>query len=71
MVHQPMLELLAYLRANGLKTAGPGARFALLVHHDDAKRELAYDRTDKLQKLDQAWNEAVARGWTVVSMQDN
>ena len=28
--------------------AGPGARFALFVHHDDAEREFAYDRTDKL-----------------------
>ena len=26
-------------------TAGPGARFALFVHHDDAAREFAYDRT--------------------------
>ena len=51
--------------------AGDGARFALLVHHDDARREFAYDRADKLQKLDQAWNEAVARGWTVVSMKND
>jgi phosphoserine phosphatase len=51
--------------------AGDGARFALLVHHDDAKREFAYDRADKLQKLDKAWNEATARGWTVVSMKND
>jgi hypothetical protein len=49
-------------------TAEAGARFALVVHHDDAKREYAYDRADKLAKLDRAWDEAVARGWTVVSM---
>jgi hypothetical protein len=29
--------------------AGSGARFALFVHHDDAAREYAYDRADKLQ----------------------
>jgi len=48
--------------------AGEGARFALLVHHDDARREFAYDRADKSQPLDKAWNEATQRGWTVVSM---
>jgi phosphoglycolate phosphatase-like HAD superfamily hydrolase len=48
--------------------AGDGSRFALFVHHDDAEREYAYDRTDKLQQFNQGWDEAVARGWTVVSM---
>ena len=49
-------------------TAGAGARFALFVHHDDAAREFAYDRVDKLQKFNVGWDEAVAKGWTVVSM---
>jgi phosphoglycolate phosphatase-like HAD superfamily hydrolase len=49
--------------------AGAGARFALFVHHDDAVREFAYDRDDKLQKFSLGWDEAIARGWTVVSMQ--
>ena len=49
--------------------AGPGARFALFVHHDDASREFAYDCADKLQKFNVGWDEAIARGWTVVSMQ--
>jgi haloacid dehalogenase-like hydrolase len=52
-------------------TAGTGARFALFVHHDDAEREFAYDRADKLQQFDKGWDEAVARGWTVVSMKDD
>jgi phosphoserine phosphatase len=52
-------------------TAGPGARFALIVHHDDAKREWAYDRTSHIGKLDQAWNEAKKCGWTIVSMKDD
>ena len=52
-------------------TAGPGARFALFVHHDDAAREFAYDRTDKLQQFDKAWDEAVAKRWTVVSMKSD
>ena len=49
----------------------PGARFALFVHHDDAAREFAYDRTDKLQQFNKGWDEAVAKGWTVVSMKDD
>jgi phosphoglycolate phosphatase-like HAD superfamily hydrolase len=51
--------------------AGGGARFALFVHHDDAEREYAYDRTDKLQQFDKGWDEAIAKGWTVVSMKDD
>ena len=49
-------------------TAGPGARFALFVHHDDAGREFAYDRDDKLQTFSEGWDEAIAKRWTVVSM---
>ena len=51
--------------------AGTGARLALFVHHDDAAREFAYDRTDKLQQFNKGWDEAVAKGWTVVSMKDD
>jgi hypothetical protein len=51
--------------------AGSGARFCLLVHHDDADREWAYDRKSHIGSLDKAWDEAVARGWTVVSMKDD
>jgi phosphoglycolate phosphatase-like HAD superfamily hydrolase len=51
--------------------AGTGARFALFVHHDDAAREFAYDRDGKLQQFNKGWDEAVARGWTVVSMKDD
>lgn len=52
-------------------TGGPGARFALIVHHDDAKREWAYDRKSSIGQLDKAWDEATTRGWTVVSMKDD
>jgi phosphoglycolate phosphatase-like HAD superfamily hydrolase len=51
--------------------AGSGARFALFVHHDDASREFAYDRADKLQQFNRGWDEAVAKGWTVVSMKND
>ena len=51
--------------------AGNGARLALFVHHDDSERELAYDRTDKLQQFNKGWDEAMAKGWTVVSMKND
>jgi phosphoserine phosphatase len=48
--------------------AGPGLRFALLVHHTDAQREWAYDRSSAVGRLDRALTEANACGWTVVDM---
>ena len=48
--------------------AGPGPSLMMLVHHDDAEREYAYDRQSKIGTLDKAWDEALARGWTVISM---
>ena len=51
--------------------AGSGTRFCLYVHHDDADREYAYDRGDGLAKLDKGFDEAAAKGWTVVSMKDD
>lgn len=52
-------------------TAGIGARFALLVHHTDAKREYAYDRASSIGHLDKALDEAQAKGWTVVDMKND
>jgi hypothetical protein len=59
------LEMLQWTAASG------GSRYCLYVHHDDAEREYAYDRKDALAKFDQGWDEAVAKGWTVVSMKDD
>jgi phosphoglycolate phosphatase-like HAD superfamily hydrolase len=49
-------------------TAGDGPRLALIVHHTDADREFAYDRTSHIGKLDKALDAATQRGWTVVNM---
>jgi phosphoserine phosphatase len=49
-------------------TAGPGLRFGLIIHHDDAEREFAYDRASAAGKLDRGLLEAPKRGWTLVSM---
>jgi phosphoglycolate phosphatase-like HAD superfamily hydrolase len=51
--------------------AGAGPRFCLYVHHTDADREWAYDRTSRVGRLDKGLDEARARGWTVVSMKDD
>lgn len=40
----------------------------LLVHHDDAEREYAYDRESHIGKLDKALDEAKKEGWTVISI---
>jgi len=40
----------------------------LLVHHDDAQREWAYDRESRVGRLGEALDEATSRGWAVVSM---
>jgi haloacid dehalogenase-like hydrolase len=52
-------------------TAGKGARFALLLHHNDAAREWAYDRDASIGQLDKALDEANAKGWTVVDMKND
>ena len=59
------LEMLQY----SASAARPSLQ--LLVHHDDAGREYAYDRQSKIGTLDKAWDEAKAGGWTVVSMKDD
>jgi phosphoglycolate phosphatase-like HAD superfamily hydrolase len=51
--------------------AGEGRRLALIVHHDDAEREFAYDRQSHIGKLDKAWDEARANNWIVVSMKSD
>jgi phosphoserine phosphatase len=52
-------------------TAAPGARLGVIVHHDDAAREFAYDRTSHIGKLARGLDEAPQRGWTVVSMKND
>jgi hypothetical protein len=51
--------------------AGPGPRLGLLLHHDDAAREFAYDRDFRLSPLADALDNARAYGITVVSMKND
>ena len=52
-------------------TYGAGLRLGLIVHHDDAKREFAYDRVSPIGRLDRGLDEAGQRGWLVVSMKND
>ncbi|HTO56134.1 MAG TPA: HAD family hydrolase, partial [Pseudomonadales bacterium] len=58
-------------------SSGDGARLSLLLLHDDAKREYAYGPAQglpdtKVGTFPQAlYDEAKAKGWTVVSMKDD
>ena len=52
-------------------TGAVGRRLGLIVHHDDAEREYAYDRDSSIGRLDQALDQASANGWVVVSMKDD
>ncbi|WP_372014907.1 HAD family hydrolase [Pseudoxanthomonas sp. 10H] len=51
--------------------AGPGARLGLVLHHDDAAREFAYDRDFRLSPLREALDEGAGYGLTRVSMKDD
>jgi hypothetical protein len=51
-----------------LRRSFPTDQSADATHAD---REWAYDRKSNVGRLDKAWDEAVAKGWTVVSMKDD
>jgi hypothetical protein len=55
-------EMLEYV------TAARGRRLGMIVHHDDAEREYAYDRQTHFGRLDRGLNDAALLGWHVVSM---
>lgn len=48
--------------------AGEGARLGMIVHHTDAAREYAYDRTSPFGRLDKAMDLAPAQGWVLIDM---
>jgi phosphoserine phosphatase len=52
-------------------TSAPGRRLGLIVRHDDAEREYAYDRDSHVGRLDRALAMAPAEGWIVASMKSD
>ena len=59
------LQMLQYVAGS------PGLRLAVIVHHTDAEREVAYDRKSSIGHLDKALDEAKARDWVVVDMKQD
>ncbi len=51
-------------------TAG-GQRLGMLVHHDDAVREYAYDRNSSIGRLAQGLDQYQAMGWGLISMKND
>jgi phosphoserine phosphatase len=58
----PMLQFTA---------SGPGLRLGMLVHHDDATREYAYDRTSSVGRLNEGLDLYRSWGWTLISMKND
>jgi hypothetical protein len=59
------LRMLQYARSRRTDS------LVMLLHHDDAEREFAYDKEYRLSPLDEAMQEAREQGWTVVSMKQD
>jgi hypothetical protein len=51
--------------------AGPGAKLAMIVRHDDATREFAYDRGSPIGRLAAGIDEATTFGWAIISIKDD
>jgi phosphoglycolate phosphatase-like HAD superfamily hydrolase len=58
-------EMLQYV------TAGDGPRFGMIVHHNDAEREFAYDRGSMVGGLARGLDDGPGLGWTIVSMKND
>ena len=43
----------------------------MIVHHDDAAREFAYDRGSHIGTLERGLDEAGARGWSLISVKND
>lgn len=56
-------EMLEYV------TAGKTPVLGLLLHHTDAKREVAYDRDSHFGRLSRGLDDAAIKGWQIVDIQ--
>jgi phosphoglycolate phosphatase-like HAD superfamily hydrolase len=52
-------------------TAGSGARLGMIVHHDDAAREYAYDRDSSIGRLAEGLDKYQSMGWGLISMKND
>ncbi len=58
-------EMLDYTTSSG------GPRLGVIVHHDDAAREWAYDRDSHIGQLAMGLDSAQVKGWLLVSMKND
>ena len=58
-------EMLEYL------TAKDGPRLGMIVHHDDAEREFAYDRKSSIGRAVRVLEEGPQRDWKIISMKND
>jgi hypothetical protein len=52
-------------------TTTPGLRLGMIVHHDDAVREYAYDRDSSIGRLAEGLDRHQAMGWSLISMKND
>lgn len=52
-------------------TMNKGARLGMIVHHDDAEREYAYDRNSSVGRLVKGLDDAGKYGWVLISMKND
>jgi phosphoserine phosphatase len=52
-------------------STGNGARLSMIVHHDDAAREYAYDRNSAVGRLSEGLDRYQAMGWGLISMKND
>ena len=52
-------------------TTGKGLRLGMIVHHDDAAREYAYDRDSHVGRLAEGLDQYRAMGWGLISMKND
>jgi phosphoglycolate phosphatase-like HAD superfamily hydrolase len=52
-------------------TTGKGLRLGMIVHHDDAAREYAYDRNSSIGRLAEGLDQYQAMGWSLISMKND
>lgn len=58
-------EMLRYV------TSAKGARFGMIIHHTDAKREYQYDRQSHIGRLDKGLDDAAKYNWKIVDMKND
>ena len=52
-------------------STAPGRRLGMIVHHDDAVREYAYDRDSAIGRLAEGLDKYQAMGWGLISMKND